>query len=169
MGVDAYIFAEKSKRCYYFDRKHNLLSYEDHADQPAFAELKDRLNERQRLTSAEVLWMCQMNIEHNHRVGWNREIMRFVVRSPSDERFFVVSDHDGPSCHDVIEREGYTKEEYPEPMYWQRRTVYRKRQWKKREARKTAAQLEKERQERAAMIQSITDALSSGGYSARTP
>lgn len=167
MGVDAFIFAEKSKRCFYFDRKYNLLAYEDHADHPHFVELKDRLNQHERITGAEVLWLCQMNIEHNHRVGWNRDIMRFVVRSPSDERFFVVSDHDSPYSHDVIEQDGYTCEEYPEPAYWRRRTVFRKRQIKKREARKSAAQLEKERLQRIADVQSLTNALSSGGYSSR--
>lgn len=133
MGVDAFVFAEKSKRCYYFDRKYNLLTFEDHGDDPHFAELAERLNNKERITGQELLWMCQLNIAHKHREGWNFNIMRFVVRSPEDERFFVVSDHDNPYSHDVIDEGGYEAVEFEEAKYWLRRWAFKRRQHRKRE------------------------------------
>lgn len=158
MGTDAFLFAERSKRCFYFDRKTNFMSYEsdDHFD-----ELKDRLNDKERISALEVIWMCNFNIVRKHRAAWNRDIMRFVVRTPDyhTERFFVVSDHDSPYSHDVIEEGGYVREKFPAPLYWQRRVIYRKRKHKKSERLMTAEyKALRDRQ----MIDDLERALSAG-------
>ena len=164
MGVDAFVFAEKSKRCYYFDRKHNLLTYEDHGDDLRFAELADRLNDKHRITGDELLFMCQSNIAHKHREGWNFNIMRFVVQSPDDERFFVVSDHDAPYSHDVIDAGGYVEVDFPEPLYWQRRWRYKRRKHREKEARLSEEYKVKRHRE---MIESLSAAL--GGHAILLP
>lgn len=166
MGVDAYIFAEQSKRCFYFDRKSNLFSYPDH--EPHFGELQDRLNNEDRLAAVEIIWMCNFNIVRKHRAGWNRDIMRFVVRTPDyhNERFFVVSDHDCPDSHDVIDAGSYVTEEYAGPKYWDRRRLHKNRKHIKSERLMTDAY----KFGRAAnMIRDLERALSAGYVSPFSP
>lgn len=164
MGIDAFMFAERSKRCFDFDRKTNFMSYED---DDHFDSLRDRLNNRERLAAIEIIWMCHFNIARGHRADWNRDIMRFVVRTPDyhTERFFVVSDHDDPDSSDVRDDGSYTQEKFAAPLYWQKRNVYRRRKHKKSERLMTE-------EYKAARTKQMVDDLSralSAGYTQAVP
>jgi hypothetical protein len=108
MGVDAIIVASKAKRFFYFDRVYNFVSYsKEHDEDPVYAEALKHYELK--LTRSHVLHMACKNIEawsvrpeDNHRVQYNRNIIKFANSVGTDEEFYVITDHDSPNFHDAI-------------------------------------------------------------------
>ncbi len=139
MGIDAYIFAERARRCFYFDRQKNLLQGaggmpEDLEEifwriksrasggTPPWISIPPKAGAGDTCTKEEVLRLVRWNREdrddreedeerRHRRLHWNELIERFVREYPED-RFFVWSDHDDPPSWDIIEKERYQPIEY---------------------------------------------------------
>ncbi len=115
MGADSSIFDRRTKTRYYFDRDSN---YRYAAESDRALELVKKLDQGETeypgsLNQAEVIELAKLNIEYwkakgehdAHRITWNENIIAFAQTSPRG-KFFVVSDHQSPDCHDYEDR-GY--------------------------------------------------------------
>jgi hypothetical protein len=122
MGVDTYIFDERSKACFYFDRNYNFFCASD--DDRARGIQTRAHDPDERLTAEEVAYACDANVaywtdggmtsgddEARHRVWWNERIKQFAQERPEGS-FFFVNDHQDPSSHAVLRAGGYEKVEY---------------------------------------------------------
>lgn len=135
MGVDAYIFAEKSKKYFDFDRLYNFrihLFEEDEAPgvnidiHNALLGLTDNQG---RVCSDEIVWLAENNMvywaaetarqkekygdsgrDYTYKVKWNEQIKRFALMFP-DDKFFIVTDHEDPSNWDIAKEGGYEEVE----------------------------------------------------------
>lgn len=118
MGVDTFIFDERSKECFYFDRNLNFFAHAVHPEyDPTYGHVMNQGNfdrdENERFTSSDVAHCCDVNIEYwetggereHHRAEWNKSIKRFVTERPHGA-FFFRNDHQDPSSHDI--RKGRT-------------------------------------------------------------
>lgn len=110
MGVDAYIFARKSKRFYSFDRERNLYAGDSDDYYPLMRGYAAKGASRE-----DVMRFAQEAVtEHAadpydwHRVHWCSEIRDFVLAMPEDEVFFTATDHDEPTNWEIAKDEGYT-------------------------------------------------------------
>lgn len=118
MSADAVVLAKNSKRYFYFDRIYNLLSWIDDARHKVLQEqIHDcrgstvSREELLYLADKNIAWWPTQNEQNPNRASWNEQIRAFALSCAEDERFFVLSDHDGPDYHDVVERDGYVEVE----------------------------------------------------------
>ena len=115
MGVDCMMFAEKAKRCVWLDRRHNVpapvresfsgdwwLGFMTGLD---LASQQGGSYEQNNGDYAECSWSGENAVA-------NRQTAReFIRKHGADDRYFIVTDHDEPSCHEFAEANGYTKEQ----------------------------------------------------------
>lgn len=134
MGIDAYIFDAVSKECLYIDKekflregfsewkKKVLDDLEAIMLSSIFARLKDPVYYHSaglaadipaaaKVTSAEVIQLADSNPEW----GYMAAIRHFALERP-DGRFFVISDHDDPNCHEFI-KDDHRGQERPGAEY----------------------------------------------------
>jgi len=114
MGVDCMMFAEKAKKCVWLDRRHNvpapvreafsgdwwlgfMAALDLAAKEAGHWESNDgRFN--------EAAWASESAIG-------NRQTAReFIRRHGADDRYFTITDHDEPSCHEYAAEHGFAKE-----------------------------------------------------------
>jgi len=105
MGVDAGLFAKKSKRYFWFDRKDNIRAYwnmESFEEWKKMETIYGRLTDSKEGVSAEELLpflktniKCWEKADEDQRYNgeWIRHLIKFVKANP-DDRFFVITDHD---------------------------------------------------------------------------
>ena len=177
MGVDAFIFATKAKKCFYFDRKYNYVAY---VYEPVYEDLLDKISNKIPINNEQANYIADANIDYwnnsetdsHHRVIWNKLIKQFIEMCPND-LFLIHSDHDTEPyySHDVIRNEGYEKVQLYISNYWKRRVEScRKRGKRKRAAHNKRLHaykplLVKENQQRQEAINSLIKALEAGSYS----
>lgn len=118
MGIDAFMFDAVSKECVYFDRVRNLRSVLDDPD--AFECLRVHLRgEEPRAKSADVVRLAEAcaasrledevgeeSWRQANRAHWANKVRDFALARP-DGRFFVHTDHDALTSHELIREQGY--------------------------------------------------------------
>jgi hypothetical protein len=123
MGIDAFIFAHKARKCFYFDRVKNIArGAVDMADEEPYDRLRDPtrrvpLDLLKEIAQASIQYWKTATDEgliddNTHRVRWCELIIKFAEQYP-DDTFFVVTDHDSPDCHEIRRGEGYDEVTFP--------------------------------------------------------
>lgn len=114
MGVDACIFAKKSKKYFYFDRLSNIEKFWDLQSYEDSSLTYDLLRKGKGVSALRTLkfleetlgvWLKQeAAAEVVPHSGWIEQMITFV-KAHKDDEFFVVTDHDEPSMHTFTGKE----------------------------------------------------------------
>lgn len=114
MGVDCMMFAERAKKCVWLDRRRNVPApCHERFSGDWWLGFMVALD----LASREGgIW--QSNDGSVNECSWavksaqaNRATARdFINRHGVDDRYFIITDHDSPSCHEYAADNGFAKD-----------------------------------------------------------
>lgn len=115
MGVDCMMFAEKAKKCIWIDRRYNVpapcherfsgdwwLGYMAGLD---YASKDGGIWQSADGSVSGCNWAKDTAIGNR---GYARD---FIRKHGAGDSYFIITDHDEPSCHEYAETNGFTRDD----------------------------------------------------------